>query len=221
MRRAALTLIIGLALVFSVHAQDWALRRFSDLQELQSLTDQFVEEGFTPAAIDVSEEFGVTMLFSRIPWWPATAYVIEEIDALSQLTDTVTSRIEDGWFPMDVSLQDDRYVLLFVDAPAVLNGWRIVGSEPSFIEVQRTLSEYRSEGFVPVGLSVTGDGQLAHLLLAVEDAEQSFAAPAVVGVPHDPEEAAAAIETMVNDGWTPVSMTMTPDEILVAFLDQR
>ncbi|MFW5688138.1 MAG: hypothetical protein ACOC1U_01090 [Spirochaetota bacterium] len=218
MKRTILALALVVACVAPIAAQqeNWALVRFQSLEELRLRTETMLELGLTPVGIDASDERGLSMLFSRVPWWPAQAYRVEEIPSLDSLTDLVTTSIRDGWLPMDITFQDDRYIVLFTDAPDSVDGWRVIGTEARLSQIQTTLSQYRGEGFTAVGLTAVDETTIAHLFLALP--ERDFPIPAVIGVPHDPEEAAAAIQSMVDDRWIPVGVTSTPDEIILAFI---
>ena len=201
----------------SVSAQEeWALHRATSTAELRETADEMVQRGLTPVGLDYHDERGLTMLFTNTPWWPAGAYRIEDIGELDKLTQVVTERIREGWLPMDLSLQDGRYIVLFADVPERVAGWRVIGSEPSLMEIQSTISTYRSEGFTTVGLSRVDDARVAHLFLALP--ERDFPLPTVVGIPRDAQEAAATIQSMVDDGWFPVGVTTTDEEIILAFL---
>jgi len=122
----------------------------------------------------------------------------------------------DGWFPMDFSFQNDTYALLFTDSPETLGGWRLVGTSPSFMEIQRTITEYKDEGFTPVGISATDDGQLAMLLLNLPEREAPNSI--VIGVSKDPEETTILVQSMISEGWTPMSVTTAPTELVMLFL---
>ncbi len=215
MRKALLLTIIALTAT-TLTAQEWALHRLEDTSELRSVTDARIEAGYTPTAIDISSELGLSMLYSRVSAWPATSYAIVELESLENLNEVVTERIRDGWFPMDFSFQNDTYALLFTDSPEVLSGWRLVGMSPSFMEIQRTITRYRDEGFTPVGISATDDGQLAMLLLNLpeRDAPNSI----VIGVSKDPEETTILVQSMISEGWTPMSVTTSPTELVILFL---
>ncbi|MFP4114849.1 MAG: hypothetical protein ACOC0Y_02205 [Spirochaetota bacterium] len=217
MRRFFTLLVFGLVFASFGWTQEWQLRRFTDPAAMRETTDELVADGFVPASIDVSEEFGITMLFTRLDWWTVTAYRVEEIASLSDLTETVSGLIEEGWLPMDLSFQDDQYVLLAVDAAETLDGWRVVSSEAELVTIQSTLSAHRSDGFQPVGISATGRTEIAYLLLGMP--ERDFGVPAILGVPHDPHKAAEAIQSMVDAGWYPLSITTTSEEIVVLFVD--
>ncbi|MFW5836322.1 MAG: hypothetical protein ACOCVK_02840, partial [bacterium] len=190
--------------------------RLEDTSELRSVTDARLDEGYTPTAIDISSELGLSMLYSRVSAWPATTYAIEELDSLENLNEVVTERIREGWFPMDFSFQNETYVLLFTDSPETLDGWRLVGTSPSFMEIQRTIARYKDEGFTPVGISATDDNQLALLLLSLPDREAPKSI--VVGVSKDPEEVTILVQSMIGEGWTPMSVTTAPNEFVMLFL---
>lgn len=209
-------IIVALLLPLPAFGQEWALDRVDDVAELRATTDRRIDDGYTPVALDISDELGLTVLYTRLASWDADSYVIEELSTLDDLNELVTSRIREGWFPMDFSVGADANALLFTSTADVVGGWRIVSAPGSSVEVQKTVSEYRAEGFTPMGISALDDDQLALLLLDLPERE----APAsmIMGVPTDPEEAVVGLQSMVADGWTPISITTIEDEMVVLFL---
>jgi len=217
MRTLFTFIIVALLLPLPAFGQEWALHRVADIAELRATTDRRIDEGYTPVALDISDELGLTVLYARLGSWDADSYAIEQLSTLDNLNELVTSRIREGWFPMDFAFGADANALLFTSTADVVGGWRIVSAPASSIEVQKTVAEYRAEGFTPMGVSALDDGQLALLLLNLPEAE----APAsiIMGVPTDPEEAVVALQSMVADGWTPISVTTTATEMVVLFLE--
>jgi hypothetical protein len=195
----------------------WIIQRFESTEAIANQAQQFVDDGYTPVGIDVSDKWGFSMLFSRNPVWPAQTFAVEEITAAADVTERVTERIEDGWLPIDLSFQDGRYIFLFVDAPERVSGWRVIPSERSTVSVQRSLSRFRADGYTVMGSSLVDDGTLVHLLLELPAKE--FRSPSLIGVPNDPEEAAQAIESLVQEGWTPLGMSVGENELLILLYD--
>lgn len=204
------------ALALPTFAQEWALHRLDDVSELRATTEERIEEGYTPVSLDISEDLGLTVLYARLADWDADSFAIEEIPSLDNLNELVTSRIRDGWFPMDFSFGAGTNALLFTSSEDVVDGWRIVSAPASSLEVQKTVAEYTAEGFTPVGISALDNGQLAFLLLRLP--ERETATPMIIGVSKDPEEAVVTMQSMVDDGWTPVGVTTTASEMVVLFL---
>lgn len=217
MRRSITAFMLACISLSPLAAQEeWALHRAQNAEELRETADEMVDRGLTPVGLDFSGGRGLTMLFTNTPWWPAGAYRIEDIARLDQLNQVVTQRIREGWLPMDISLQSGRYVILFADVPERVDGWRVIGSESSLMEIQSTISTYRDEGFTTVGVTRVDEESVAHLFLALP--ERDFSLPMVVGLPNAPEEAAATIQTMVDDDWYPVGVTTTDEELILVFL---
>lgn len=214
MRNAILIPLIVLTVPLA--AQDWSLERFTSPGALAEATETRLDEGFTPVSVDIGPELGLAMLYARVDGWEAGAYRLEEIDSLEELTPTVTARIREGWFPMDLSFREGTYALLFTDSREVIDGWRLVVVEPTFATLQRTLGKYRQEGFTPIGISATDDEQLAVLLLSMP--ERGAAVPLVAGVNPDPEETVSFVQSMIGDGWTPISVTTNPEELVILFI---
>lgn len=209
--------ILSLVLVtLPVAAQEWSLERFPSSAALAAATEERLDEGLTPVSVDTGPELGLAMLYARVPGWEASAYRLEEIDALEELTPTVTARIREGWFPMDISFREGTYALLFTDSRDVIDGWRLVVVNPSFATLQRTLGEYREDGFTPVGISATDDDQLAVLLLRLP--ERGAGVPLVAGVDPNPEETVSFVQSMIGDGWRPMSVTSNPEELVMLFV---
>jgi hypothetical protein len=215
MRRTAAA-IVTLLVAALLPAQEWALQRLTSTDELRSVTEQRVRDGYTPVGIDIGDELGLSVLYARPVAWQADSYAIEELDSLDALNRVVTDRIRDGWFPMDFTIHDETYALLFTDSADVIGGWRIVGSDPAFMEVQRTIAGYEADGFTPVGISATDGGQLAILFLRLPERDQVNSV--VVGVAPDPEEITIVVQSMVDEGWTPMSVTAAPTELVILFL---
>lgn len=216
MRIVSIVIIAATVLALPAFGQDWALHRIEDQTDLRETSEARIAEGFTPVGLDISADLGLTMLYARLGTWEADSYAIEEIPSLDLLNEVVTGRIREGWFPMDFSFSGESNALLFTSSEDVIDGWRLISTEASTIEVQRTIAEYQTEGFTPVGIAALENGQLALLLLDLP--EQETPAPIIMGVSKDPEEAVVAIQSTVEDGWTPLSVTTTDSQMIVLFL---
>lgn len=216
MRHALTAVIISLVAVSALPAQEWALERLESVNDLRQTTEQRIDEGFTPVSLDISEDLGLTVLYARLSTWAADTFAIEEIPSLDLLNDLVTTRIRDGWFPMDFSFGAGTNALLFTSTADVVDGWRLISSPASTMEVQSAVAGYRADGFTPVGISALDNGQMGLLFLSLPEREALTSI--IVGMSKDPEEAVTTIQSMVDDGWTPVGVTTTASEMVVLFL---
>ncbi|MFP4378174.1 MAG: hypothetical protein ACLFP4_14110 [Spirochaetales bacterium] len=210
-------ILASTSLLLAAQEQSWIIERFESQDAIAEQAEQYIEAGYTPVGIDVSDTWGFTMLFSKNPAWPATTFAVEEINAASEVTDRVTQRVRDGWLPVDLSFQNDRYIFLFIDAPERVAGWRILPSQRSTVSVQRALSQFRNDGYTVMGSSLVDDGSLVHLVLELPD--RDLRGPSLIGVPNDPEDAATAVETLAREGWTPMGISVGVDELLVLLYD--
>lgn len=194
----------------------WSLGIYNtDISQLQTDMDLYIERGFTPLGLEVNPGTGLTVLYVRNVSGIKLKARVDQAPS-SAIGANLGALLKAGWLPQEACVRGDITYILSLEDKGTL------GITGSLDKVPATTTSIKSKiealvrtGLVPVGFSY-GNNELQ--ILSLKDPRNPVQQVEVSLYQNNGTDLFKGTDSMVLNGWRPVSLTTSPQGIYVLYV---
>ena len=209
------TLLFFTSFAFGQSASWRLVRHPFDFDKAGTEISALCNEGYLPVGMEIDEGRSIFIFYVEDESMPFNEWTIHQFNDLSKLETEFTSRLKDGWVPMDISKTPLAFYTFFVKTDIVkIGGWRLATSGLENDQIEERINEFASQGFSPWGLSIS-QGLIWHLLIndGLGDHRSTF----INSYKNKYENLKQEINNDIAEGWAPWGLMMIGEEVFVEY----
>lgn len=198
----------------------WALVEHPIDESLERGISSVIAQRYIPVGIERAGE-SMRILYARSSRVQFDRWILEDFPLDSSINEELSARILNGWLPMGISIIDNRATVLLVQGESSpgIEGWRL--HQASSTDVQGLISvleQYRTEGFIPYGVSIDETNEVFWFLMIENQGTETDVPARVVFNGFLTSDVREGITKDVNNGLLPWGYTVGQRSAYLVYL---
>jgi hypothetical protein len=141
------------AIVAPLDRPAWAIAYHESRDLFQQEVSDVMESGYIPAGMEATEDGRFMILYSVAGSVVPSRWILESYTA-AEINEELSARFLTGWSPLAFSVLDGRMYVLLGSGGTEIDAWRIHQTELDTAILQSTISQYQSDGYSIVDISI-------------------------------------------------------------------